>query len=97
MSKAIPHTRIVGSLHLPRSSETKYVYDEVRCARGVGRRWVYCKYCYKNVTPMLGGRFQIVCSECDYALSPDFETLDELRTWLDQAGRLCATRPEPGT
>jgi hypothetical protein len=33
-------------------------------------RWIYCKYCYKNVKPRLGGDYSIVlCSECGYGLA----------------------------
>ena len=55
--------------------------EPVRPARGFGR-WIYCKYCDKHVKPMLSGRWQLICSECGYGLSPDFGTEKELREWL---------------
>jgi len=55
--------------------------EKVRKTKGIGR-WIYCKYCYKNVQPLLGGINQIVCSECGYALTPDFFTFRALQRYL---------------
>jgi uncharacterized Zn finger protein len=40
-------------------------------------RWVYCKYCYKNVCPSIlretgpdGDSEQVTCSECGAGLEP---------------------------
>ena len=56
--------------------------EKVRPAKGFGR-WVYCKYCGKNVRPMLSGINQIVCSECGYGLTPDFLKLENLKRWME--------------
>lgn len=32
-------------------------------------RWVYCKYCCKNVRPTVGDGI-VKCSECGYGLAP---------------------------
>ena len=56
--------------------------EPVRSARGFGR-WIYCKYCYKNVKPMLSGINQLVCSECGSGLTPDFFLRKNLERWLE--------------
>jgi hypothetical protein len=34
-------------------------------------RWIYCKYCRKNVLPALSPEWSIIiCSECEYGLYP---------------------------
>lgn len=34
-------------------------------------RWVYCKYCYKNVLPVVDYLENLVkCSQCGYGLAP---------------------------
>ncbi len=38
--------------------------------KGIGR-WIYCKYCYKNVQPVEDtAEMLIICSECGYGLRP---------------------------
>ncbi len=38
-------------------------------------RWIYCKYCYKNVIPQINYFEDLIqCSECNYGLAP----LDEV-------------------
>src|SRR3989442_14092061 len=54
--------------------------NPIRRASGFGR-WVYCKYCHRNVAPRLGGINQVTCGECGAGLSPDFFNLDLLREW----------------
>lgn len=45
-------------------------------------RWIYCKYCYKNVKPILVSSYQICCSECGYGLTPDFILKEELEYYI---------------
>lgn len=53
--------------------------------KGAGR-WIYCKYCHQfvrplAVTPTAPGScktIQIICGDCDYHLTPTYETEDEL-------------------
>lgn len=54
--------------------------------KGLGR-WVDCKYCYKNVLPLLGGVNQVVCSQCGYGLTPDFFVFENLLAWLNGEDR----------
>jgi len=51
--------------------------------KGIGR-WIYCKYCHKNVQPTLGNINQILCPECNYGLTPDFFTFADLIAWINQ-------------
>ena len=51
--------------------------------KGIGR-WIYCKYCYKNVYPKLGNVNQILCPECGSGLTPDFFTYNALLMWLNE-------------
>lgn len=53
----------------------------IRPIDGFGR-WIYCKYCYKNVKPGLSGIYQIVCPECGAGLTPDFFKLENLTRWF---------------
>jgi len=55
--------------------------EPVRDIKGLGR-WVYCKYCYKNVLPKLSGLNQVVCSKCGYGLTPDFFSFRALKRFL---------------
>lgn len=50
-------------------------------SKGLGR-WIYCKYCYKKVLPLLGGCNQVVCSKCGYGLTPDFFAHENLLAYL---------------
>lgn len=78
--KHIREVRVAGStIHPDRTEEM--ILEPVRPAKGFGR-WIYCKYCYKNVKPMLSGINQIVCSQCGSGLTPDFFSIDNLRRWL---------------
>jgi len=58
-------------------------------ARGLGvGRWIYCKYCYKNVLPECstgydGISFQIVCGECGYGLTPSCPSRQAMRDWFN--------------
>jgi len=45
-------------------------------------RWIYCKYCYKNVLPFLGGVNQVVCPKCWSGLTPDFFVLENLIAYM---------------
>lgn len=59
-------------------------YYPVKPKKGLrAGRWIYCKYCHKNVTPTLSSANQICCSECDYGLTPDFVKMESLQLWLD--------------
>jgi hypothetical protein len=55
--------------------------EKVRDVQGLGR-WIYCKYCCKNVKPKLSGQNQVVCSICGYALTPDFFSFKALKHFL---------------
>ncbi len=80
MTDRILGARPHGSMFTP-GEGTKHFLDTIRVAKGFGR-WVYCKYCYKNVRPALGGINQIVCYRCGSGLSPDFFRRDNLeRYW----------------
>jgi hypothetical protein len=63
-------------------------------ARGLGR-WIYCKYCYESVRPLLGGINQIVCPKCGSGLSPDFFRRANLTAWLKGIDRLSEDRESP--
>lgn len=67
------------TLHEPNGRVTVWM-NSIRRANGFGR-WVYCKYCYKNVRPVLGGENQVTCGKCGAGLSRDFFNLDCLRRW----------------
>lgn len=61
------------------------VFMDWKCGEylsGYGR-WIYCKYCYKNVRPAIleelleGKRYRmIVCNECNSCLTPTEEVGD---------------------
>lgn len=72
--------RISGSIFEPNEPE-KIFLEPIRPAKGFGR-WIYCKYCYKNVKPMLSGINQVVCSKCGSGLTPDFFSMENLKRWL---------------
>lgn len=76
----ISDLRVGGSIIRPDGVE-EISLEHVRPTKGFGR-WIYCKYCYKNVKPMLSGINQIVCSECGSGLTPDFFSLERLKRWL---------------
>lgn len=78
--KHINEVRVVGSTIYPSRVE-EMILEPVRPAKGFGR-WIFCKYCDKNVKPMLSGINQIVCSECGYDLTPDFFSIENLKRWL---------------
>lgn len=72
----------LASIHWTPEGEEILYLEEIRPAKGFGR-WIYCKYCYKSVKPMLSGINQIVCSECGSGLTPDFFSEKSLRKWLE--------------
>ncbi len=72
--------RVSGIAYIPGKEPTISV-ERAWSSKGIGR-WIYCKYCYKNVLPMMSGINQIVCSECGYGLTPDFFTFKALKRWL---------------
>lgn len=76
----INEVRVAGSISHPNSIE-EMILEPVRPAKGFGR-WIYCKYCYKHVKPMLSGINQIVCSKCGAGLTPDFFSIENLKRWL---------------
>jgi len=44
--------------------------DRRRLGKKGAGRWIYCKYCYKNVLPVIDEpEGLIVCSECGYGLA----------------------------
>jgi len=44
--------------------------DRIRLGKKGAGRWVYCKYCYKNVMPIIDeDEDLIVCRECGYGLA----------------------------
>ena len=45
-------------------------------------RWIYCKYCYQNVKPLLGGVYQVICPKCGYGLTPDFFSAQGLEVYI---------------
>lgn len=71
--------RIAGSIYHP-NGKVQHFIEPVRDTKGFGR-WIYCKYCYRNVLPQLSGLNQIVCSECGYGLTPDFFSLESLKIY----------------
>ena len=73
-------TRISGSLYKPDGTE-EHLMEVVKDKKGLGR-WIYCKYCYNSVKPRLSGINQVVCSECNYSLTPDFYKFENLLRWL---------------
>jgi len=75
--------RIAGEIIHPRGvfPRREMTVEKVRRAKGIGR-WVYCKYCYKSVQPLLGGINQVVCEQCGYGLTPDFFTFTALKRYL---------------
>ena len=75
------YIREAAAIHYPGGVE-EVLLQKVRPARGFGR-WIYCKYCGKNVRPMLSGVNQIVCGECGAGLTPDFFKLENLKRWMD--------------
>jgi hypothetical protein len=77
--KHVKEVRVAGVLSHDRIEEM--ILEPVRPAEGFGR-WIYCKYCYKNVKPMLSGINQIMCSVCGCGLTPDFLSLENLKSWL---------------
>lgn len=77
--RQINEVRIAGLLSHPDGTE-EMVLEPVRPAKGFGR-WIYCKYCHRNVNPMLSGINQIVCSRCGCGLTPDFFSSDNLKRW----------------
>ena len=74
--------RICGGFYYPPSNVLQEAFlERVKMVRGLGR-WIYCKYCYKSVRPLLSGVNQIICSECGYGLTPDFLNFQNLIHWL---------------
>ncbi len=74
--------RIGGEIIRPWVSPSRNLaLESVRKRRGLGR-WIYCKYCYKSVRPLLSGINQVVCGECGYGLTPDFFTFKALKRFL---------------
>jgi len=71
----------VGSTIFPDGTKKIYL-QPVRETKGF-HRWIYCKYCYKNVKPVLSGINQIRCSECGCGLTPDFFHIENLHLWID--------------
>lgn len=77
--KSVKEVRVAGiSSH---NEIEEMMLEPVRPAKGFGR-WIYCKYCYKNVKPMLSGINQLVCSKCGCGLTPDFFLMENLKRWL---------------
>jgi len=62
-----------GTVILPPSKGAKFYIR----TRGAGR-WIYCKYCGKNVMPVIltevhpgiGVHEMVLCSQCGYGLTP---------------------------
>lgn len=72
--------RVGGRTFCPDGTQKVHL-EKARPAKGFGR-WIHCKYCCKNVRPMLSGINQIICSECGSGLTPDFQRIDNLKRWL---------------
>jgi len=73
--------RVAFTIMRPNSPEELRI-EPVYETKGLGH-WIYCKYCYENVLPVLGGINQVVCSKCGYGLSPDFFTFKALKEWVN--------------
>jgi hypothetical protein len=80
--KEMNEYRISGGILAPNGTAVARI-EKVRKAKGLGR-WIYCKYCYKCVLPMLSGIYQVVCSECGAGLTPDFFNYEDLIRWLKE-------------
>lgn len=69
--------------------ELKFAYDELLdliTKYGMPKlgRWIYCKYCYKNVLPKFSfGGGVVLCSECQSGLAPleDVIKAGSLKKW----------------
>ncbi|MFW9972264.1 MAG: hypothetical protein ACFFDF_18915 [Candidatus Odinarchaeota archaeon] len=57
---------------------TEISYQLVRSAEDLLLK-IDCKYCKKSVKPIVTGVWQIVCSECEYRLTHDFFTKEQLK------------------
>ncbi len=79
MPKKAIGVRVSGILYTPGKGRRTST-EVIRRARGFGR-WVYCKYCGRNVRPALGGIYQVVCYTCGSGLSPDFFRLQDLKRY----------------
>jgi hypothetical protein len=71
--------RIAGEFISP--NKHKFFAELTRDSKGIGR-WIYCKYCYKNVKPQLSGVNQVICSVCNSGLTPDFFKFENLLRYL---------------
>lgn len=80
MQKKTENLCNVGSITHDGTEET--LLSPIRPINGFGR-WIYCKYCGKNVKPVLSGVNQIRCSECGYGLTPDFFHIENLQLWMN--------------
>jgi hypothetical protein len=74
-------TRVAGKTIYP-DGKVEMILEKARPAKGFGR-WIYCKYCYKKVNPMLSGINQIICSKCGSSLTPDFFSSENLVKWFE--------------
>lgn len=51
-------------------------------------RWIYCKYCYKNVLPIINFNEGLIqCSECGYGLSLLEEDIKAQGLWETEVGQ----------
>lgn len=58
-------------------------------------RWVYCKYCYKNVLPIVNYNEGLIqCSECGYGLWGLEEELKAQGLWKAEEGKRLRTIEE---
>jgi hypothetical protein len=73
--------RIAWEMFYPDGKHEVHI-QPVKDIKGFGR-WIYCKYCYKNVRPQISGLNQIVCSECGYGLTPDFYSFKALKIYRE--------------
>lgn len=71
----------ISSTWLVGGQET-FHYDRMVKIKGLGR-WIWCKYCKKNVQPWLGAINQATCPECEYGLTPDFYKFENLQRYLE--------------
>lgn len=64
------------------------VIEDKTCEVKLGR-WAYCKYCHKNVIPMVGDGI-VECSECGYGLAPLDDVIEagSYKKWYE---KICRT------
>lgn len=79
-----------AKLYAEKNDRFKKVYEKglARKAKYEGKiklgRWMYCKYCYKDIKPVVNWYDGLVeCSECDAGLYPLYDQ-EDIESWIKQ-------------